>query len=109
MQRCEYLFQLVHYDSADHALAAATKFAAWTMANGDFLGMRGNDVFIEVTAECRQSYIEFVSGLYATIRRDGKISPQTPPALRILIDEGLDLKALLEKHPPIPAPPVPEA
>jgi hypothetical protein len=32
--------------------------------------------------------------------------PAPNMALRILIDEGLDLKALLEMHPPIPAPPM---
>jgi hypothetical protein len=69
--------------------------------------MRCNGVFIEVTANFRQEYIDFTNGVYEAIKRDGHASPKMPPGLRKLIDEGLDLKALLEKHPPIPPPPMP--
>src|SRR6266481_5188466 len=106
-RRCGYLFQMRYYASNEEALADATMFAAWTMANGDYLGMTGNDVFIEVTANCRQEYADFIDEVYEMAKRIGHASPKMPAALHRLIDGGLDVKALLEKHPPIPAPPMP--
>ena len=98
-KRCGYLFQLRFYESNEHGLAAATMFATWTMANGDFLGMSGNDVFIEVSANCRQEYSDFMDEVYEAVKRDGHASPKMPTQLRKLIDKGLDVKSLLEKHP----------
>ena len=106
-ERCGYLFQMRFYESNEHAVAAATMFAAWTMANRDYLGMTGNGVFIEVTSKCRQEYSDFVDNIYEVVKRDGHASPQMPPALRKLIDEGLDLKSLLDQHPPVSPPPMP--
>ena len=107
-RRCHYLFQLRHYESPEHALVGATMFAAWTMANRDYLGMRATDVFIEVTAAVRETYTEFVSSLYDTVRAHGRITPTTPPQLQVLIDGGLNIAELLRRHPPSPAPPFEE-
>ena len=81
-------------------------FALGTMANGGYIGVNGNSVFLEVTSACRQEYSDFVETLWAVIRREGRISPKMPAMLRRLIDDGLDVKALLEKYPLIPPPPM---
>ena len=87
-KRYGYLFQLRFYESNEHGLAAASMFATWTMANGDFLGMSGNDVFIEVSANWRQEYWDFIDEVYESVKRDGHASPKMPAPLRKLIDEA---------------------
>ena len=94
-RRGNYLFQLRHYQTPDQALVGATLFAAWTMANGDYLGMRATDVFIEITAAFKPIYTDFITRLYDEVRGGRHITPTTPPPLQALIDDGLDIATLL--------------
>jgi hypothetical protein len=104
--RSHYLFQLRHYETNEHALAAATMFAVWTMARGDYLGLEGNEFFIQVTANGREVYSDFIESLYDQFRAQGVITPKKPPELQELEKNGLNIPELLSKYPPLPAPPM---